>query len=99
MIALKFDWHIGSSAADVSVKFQSDTIIQTTSLTAPILHVLLDIETGPWRHEQTGITKQDSDLIFLEYSNWAQKGLHDFYVTSFDILGEVIPHSKMKLIT
>ena len=31
MTTLKFDKHLSSSAADVSVKFQSDAIIQTTS--------------------------------------------------------------------
>ena len=30
-IALKFDWHLGSSAAEMSVNFQSDTIIITSN--------------------------------------------------------------------
>ena len=53
MIAMKFDKHPGSSAADVPVKFQSDGIIQTANLLASRLHkilwwdVLLDIETRP----------------------------------------------------
>ena len=33
-IALKFDWHIGSSAADVPIKFQSDRAILNIKLVA-----------------------------------------------------------------
>ena len=53
-IALKFDRHFGSIAADVPVKFQSDTTILSTNLVASRLHEILrkdvfsDIETGPW---------------------------------------------------
>ena len=53
-IALKFDRHIGSHAAEVPVKFQSDRTILNTNLAASILYeilrkdVLSDIETGPW---------------------------------------------------
>ena len=53
-ISLKFDRHFGSIAADVPVKFQSDTTIQSTNLVASRLHKILwkdvfsDIETGPW---------------------------------------------------
>ena len=45
---------LGSSAADVPVKFQSDTTIQSTNLVASRLYKILqkdvvsDIETGPW---------------------------------------------------
>ena len=53
MIALKFDRHRGSKAAEVPVKFQSDAKICATDLAASTLHeilrkdVLSDIETGP----------------------------------------------------
>ena len=33
-IALKFDWHLGNTTADVPVQFPSDVIIQTTNLAA-----------------------------------------------------------------
>ena len=52
-IALKFVRHIGSTAAEVPVKFQSDTTILNTNLAASrfceILRkdVFSDIETGP----------------------------------------------------
>ena len=41
MIPLKFDRHLGNSAADVPVKFQSDVIIQTTNPVASRLHKIL----------------------------------------------------------
>ena len=53
-ITLKFDRHIGSTAAEVPVKFQSDRTILNTNLAALRLHEILrkdvfsDIETGPW---------------------------------------------------
>ena len=37
-IALKFDWNFGSSAAEMLVKFQSDTIFMTPNLAASGLH-------------------------------------------------------------
>ena len=40
-IALKFDRHLGSRAAEVPVKFQSDAIIWTTNLVALRLHEIL----------------------------------------------------------
>ena len=52
-IALKFDRHIGSNAAEGPVKFQSDRIILNTNLAASRLYEILrkdvfsDIETGP----------------------------------------------------
>ena len=52
-IAPKFDRQLGSTAAEVHVKFQSDAIVQTTNLAASRLHkilrsdVLSDIETRP----------------------------------------------------
>ena len=52
-IALKFDRHIGSTAAEVPVKFQSDRTILNTNLAASRLNEILrkdvfsDIETGP----------------------------------------------------
>ena len=36
--ALKFDRHLGSCAADMHLKFQSDTIIITSNLPASILY-------------------------------------------------------------
>ena len=56
-IAFKFDRHIGSIAAEVPVKFQSDRTILNTNLGAPRLHVILrlyilsGIETGCWARE------------------------------------------------
>ena len=53
-IALKFDRYIGSNAAEVPVKFQSDRTILNTNLAASRLYEILrkdvfsDIETGPW---------------------------------------------------
>ena len=53
LIALKFDRHIGSTAAEVPVKFQSDRTILNTNLAASRLYEILrkdvfsDIETGP----------------------------------------------------
>ena len=52
-IALKFDRHIGSNAAAVPVKFQSDRTILNTNLAASRLDEILrkdvfsDIGTGP----------------------------------------------------
>ena len=52
-IALKFDWHLGSSAAEVPVKFQSDSTSLNTNLVTLRLceileeDVLSDIETRP----------------------------------------------------
>ena len=52
-IALKFDRHVGSTAAEVPVKFQSDRTILHTNLAASRLceilqlDVLSDIETSP----------------------------------------------------
>ena len=52
-IALKFDRHIGSTAAEVPVKFQSDRTILNANLAASRLYEILrkdvfsDIETGP----------------------------------------------------
>ena len=40
-IPLKFDRHIGSSAAEMPIKFQSDTNIITFNLAASILHEIL----------------------------------------------------------
>ena len=37
-IALKFDWHLGSSAAEMPVKYQSDKIIIRPNLAASRLH-------------------------------------------------------------
>ena len=54
-IALKFDRHIGSTAAEVPFKFQSDRTILNTNLAASRLYEILrkdifsDIETGPRR--------------------------------------------------
>ena len=51
--AARFIFKIGSSAADVLVKFQSDTTIYSTNLVASWLYEILrkdvfsDIETGP----------------------------------------------------
>ena len=53
-IALKFDRNIGSTAAEVPVKFQNDQAILNTNLAASRLGEILrkdvfsDIETGPW---------------------------------------------------
>ena len=53
-IALEIDRHIGSTAAEVPVKFQSDRTILNTNLAASRLYEILrkdvfsDIETGPW---------------------------------------------------
>ena len=38
LIALKFDKHLGNSAAETPVEFQSDTIIITSNLVASRLH-------------------------------------------------------------
>ena len=52
-IALKFDRHIGSTAAEVPVKFQNDRTNLNTNLAASRLYEILrkelfsDIETGP----------------------------------------------------
>ena len=57
-IALKFDRHIGSTAAEVHVKFQSDQTILNTHLAASRLYEILrkdvfsDIETEPRWHAQ-----------------------------------------------
>ena len=51
---MKFDRHIGSTAAKVPVKFHSDRTILNTNLVASRLYEILrkevfsDIETGPW---------------------------------------------------
>ena len=46
-IALKFDRHLGSNAAELPVKFQSDTIIITSNLAASRLPEIwcLDVHT------------------------------------------------------
>ena len=41
LVALKFDRHIGSSAAEVLVKFQSDQAILNTNIVALRLHMIL----------------------------------------------------------
>ena len=52
-ITLKFDRHIGSTAAEVPVKFQGDRTILNANLAASRLYEILqkdvfsDIETGP----------------------------------------------------
>ena len=49
---MKFDRHLGSTAADVPLKFQSDAIVWATSLAASKLHEIFRkdslsyIETG-----------------------------------------------------
>ena len=54
LIALKFDRHFGSTAAEVPVKFQSDSTVLNTNLAASGLCEILrkdiwsDIETGRW---------------------------------------------------
>ena len=40
-IATKFDGHFSSSASEIPVKFQSDTIISTSDIAASSLHELL----------------------------------------------------------
>ena len=61
-IALKFDRHIGSTAAEVPVEFQSDRTILNTNLAASRLYEILrkdvfsDIETGPWSWYTTPFT-------------------------------------------
>ena len=61
-IALKFDRHIGSSAAEMPVKFQSDMIIITSNLVASRLHEIWRIwqRTGTWI---TSISKHTNDII------------------------------------
>ena len=65
-IALKFDRHFSSSAADVPVKFQSDTTIESTNLVASRLYEILrkdvfsDIETGPWHSVSEGSSVNSS---------------------------------------
>ena len=55
-VALKFDRHIGSTAVEVPVKFQSDRTILNTNLAASRLYEILrkdvfsNIETGPRGH-------------------------------------------------
>ena len=41
LTALVFDKHIDSSAAEMFVKFQSDTVIKTSNLAASKLHEIL----------------------------------------------------------
>ena len=41
LIALKFDKHLDSSAAEMPVEIQSDTIIKTSDLAALRLHEIL----------------------------------------------------------
>ena len=42
LIALKFEKRIGSSAAEIPVKLQSETMIITSNLTASTLHEIWD---------------------------------------------------------
>ena len=68
-IALKFDRHIGSTAAEVPVKCQSDRTILNTNLAASRLYEILrkdvfsEIETGPWCYQ--GHTKFQSPFGIL----------------------------------
>ena len=63
-IALKFDRHLGSTAVDVAVKFQSDQAILNTNLAASRLceilqwDVLSDIEKGP-----TALIQYKDDIL------------------------------------
>ena len=41
VIALKFDRHLDSNAAEMSVQYQNDTIIITSNLAASSLHEIL----------------------------------------------------------
>ena len=48
----KFDWHLGGSAAEMLIKFQSDAIIITSNLAASRLHEILRWDVRPlseWR--------------------------------------------------
>ena len=51
---MKFDRHIGSSAADVPVELKSDTIIQTTNLAALRLHEILRYDVEDWNGSKAG---------------------------------------------
>ena len=72
--------HFGSSAADVPVKFQSDTTIYSTNLVASRLYDILrkdvfsDIETGPrtetMREKQRLLDDGDSGVTTLFYTYW-----------------------------
>ena len=68
-IMLKFNRHIGSTATDVPVKFQSNRKILNTNLAALKLreilkYILLDIETGPRILNQTGLVQMIQQSIF-----------------------------------
>ena len=85
-IALKFDRHIGSTAAEVPVKFQSDrTILNTNLATSRLFEILRkdvfpDIETGPRKREEccafpytTHHLGKHSDIIIASYSSFEKE--------------------------
>ena len=101
---MKFDRHIGSTAAEVPVKFQSDRTILNTNLAASRLYEILrkdvfsDIETGPW---------SQTDFFFCYCANrpWGNRchsqrasnaesmsmlWRHHVLVSSWDILPSII---------
>ena len=71
---MKFDRHIGSNAAEVPVKFQSDRAILNTNLAASRLYEILrkdvfsDIETGPCIFETN--TRDTQEFSVPNQSIW-----------------------------
>ena len=82
-IALKFDRHIGSTAAEVPVKFQSHQTILNTNLAASRLYEILqkdvfsDIETGPRcpapLHPEVRMTHHS--LLYISYTNKLERSI------------------------
>ena len=71
-ITVKSDRHIGGTAVEVPVKFQSNQTISKTKFATSILceileqYVLSDIETGPWLHEYASV----SWFIIVSGNDW-----------------------------
>ena len=63
-INLKFDRHIGSTAPDMPVKFQSDATIYTTNLAAPRLHeILRRLLIGYWKGPRAELHAQTRNTL------------------------------------
>ena len=80
-LSYRFDRHIGSTAAEVPVKFQSDRTILNTNLVASRLYEILrkdvfsDIETGPGYCS----ILQNAGLDGLTY--WGLDKMADIFIT------------------
>ena len=87
---LKFDRLLGSTAADVPVKFQNDTMISTPKLSASRLHVILRWDVHPLSKQMSWITSSLRPANQPKEYAWMNK------INPNHLLGTVIYHNKSK---